>query len=351
MHRVNVDARTVARAVPCCTGQPGAGTRHIAGRSATLARMPRMPTAVSAPATRIEAGNASLTGIALMAAATLVFALQDTVTKELTASLPIGQIVWVRFTAFLLFALAFAYRGDGIGVACRSVRPGRQLLRCLLMCSEIALFAFALRFLGLAEIHALFSCFPLIVAALSVPMLGERVGWRRWLAVIVGLIGTLLILRPGSGVFDPYALLALACALIYALYNLLTRLVSRHDRFSTSLVYFGAVGTLASLPFAWLHWQAPNGRQTLLLGALCLSSIGAHLMLIKALEITEAVVLQPFHYLVLLWAILIGVFAYGETLAATTLAGAAIVVGSGVYVAWREYRTATAPTPAAERSP
>ena len=279
-----------------------------------------------------------LTGITLMALATLIFAVQDATTKTLTVTLPVGQIVFVRFAAFFLFALLFAHRGDGIRVAARSAAPARQVVRCLLMCSEIALFVFALRILGLAEIHALFSCFPLIVAALSVPMLGERVGWRRWLAVIVGLIGTLLILRPGSAVFDPYALIPLVCAVIYALYNLLTRQVSRHDRFSTSLLYFGAVGMLASLPFALLGWQAPTSHEWLFLGALCLTSISAHLMLIKALELTEAVVLQPFHYLILPWAMLIGVFVYGERLDAATLAGAAIVVGSGVYVAWREYR-------------
>jgi len=292
-----------------------------------------------------------LTGILLMSIATLIFAAQDATTKELTATLPIAQIVFVRFTAFFLFALVFAHRSGGIGAAVRSARLSRQVLRCLLMCSEIALFALALRHLGLAEIHALFSCFPLVVAALSVPMLGERVGWRRWLAVIVGLIGTLLILRPGSQVFDPWALVPLVCAVIYALYNLLTRQVSRHDRFSTSLVYFGAVGMLASLPFALLQWQSPTWREGLFLAALCLSSICAHLMLIKALELTEAVVLQPFHYLILPWAMLLGVFLYGERLEAATLAGSAIVVGSGVYVAWREYRSTRTLRPAADRSP
>jgi len=278
-----------------------------------------------------------LAGIALMTLATVVFAAQDAVTKLLTASLPVGQIVFVRFVAFLSFASLLAARDEGIAAALRSRVPFRQVLRCLLMCSEIALFAYALRFLGIAEIHALFACFPLVVAALSVPVLGERVGPRRWFAVLAGLVGTLIILRPGTAVFDAHALLPLACAVIYALYNLLTRQVSRHDRFATSLVYFGLVGTLAAAPFALASWQPPDTRETLLLASLCGCSILAHGMLIKALQLTEAVVLQPFHYLILPWAMLTGTVFFGERLDAATLVGSAIVVGSGIYVAWREF--------------
>ena len=190
-----------------------------------------------------------------------MFAAQDAITKSLTTSLPVGQIVFVRFTAFLLFALAFAARGPGVRAALRSAVPRTQVLRCTLMCSEIALFAWALRHLGIAEIHALFACFPLVVAALSAPLLGERVGPLRWTAVGVGLVGTLVILRPGTDVFDPHALAPLACAVIYALYNLLTRQVSRRDGFATSLVYFGLVGTLASAGFAALQWQPVDGAR------------------------------------------------------------------------------------------
>ena len=286
-----------------------------------------------------------LGGIALMTLSTAVFAAQDAVTKTLTATLPVGQIVCVRFAFFLAFACLLASRQGGVRRAFRSAVPGRQLLRCLLMCSEIALFAYALRFLGLAEIHALFACFPLVVAALSVPVLGERVGPRRWFAVLAGLAGTLIILRPGSAVFDAHALLPLVCAVIYALYNLLTRQVSRHDPFATSLVYFGLVGTCASLPFALAAWQGVTPREAALLLALCGLSVLGHAMLIKALQLTEAVVLQPFHYLVLPWAMILGTTLFGETLDAATIAGSLIVVGSGIYVAWREFVLSRTSTP------
>lgn len=272
-----------------------------------------------------------------MCIATFIFAVQDTVTKELSSELPIAQIVFVRFVAFLGFALLIAWRSEG-GLALRSSVPRLQIVRCIGMCSEIALFAYGLRFIGIAEMHALFACFPLFVAALSVPVLGESVGWRRWLAVGCGLVGTLIILRPGADVFDPKALIPLACAFIYAMYNLLTRRVSRTDSFATSLVYFGLVGTVASGTLALGQWQTVANEEFWLLSLLCATSICGHMMLIKALQLTEAVVLQPFHYLILPWAIVIGYFVYQEVLDVWTVLGACIVVGSGIYVAWREYR-------------
>ena len=276
-------------------------------------------------------------GIALVVAATFVFALQDTITKGLTTQLPVSQIVFIRFSAFALMAMLIARKRCGIGSALRSAVPFNQLGRCLLMCAEIALFAYALRFLGVAEIHALFACFPLFVAALSVPLLNESVGWRRWLAVVTGFLGTMIILQPGTAVFDPFALLPLFGALLYALYNLLTRQVSRHDSFETSMVYFGITGMVSSGVFAIGDWETLDSTSVWLLLSLCLTSVSAHMMLMKALQLTEAVVLQPFQYLILPWAMLFGFFVYGEALSGTTILGAAIVVGSGVYVAYREY--------------
>ena len=257
-----------------------------------------------------------------MVLATFVFATQDVITKSLAQLLPIGQIVFVRFTAFLLFSMVLAYRSDGVLHTLRSRVPVRQFIRCLMMCGEISLFVLALRYLGVAETHALFACFPLFVAALSVPLLGEQVGIRRWSAVIIGLLGTLIILRPGTAVFNVHALIPLACAIIYALYNLLTRQVSRHDNYLTSLLWFGLVGTLASAGFALWQWQPVDHQAGMLLAMLCVASIASHTMLIKALQLTEAVVLQPFHYLVLPWVMLGGYLVYGETLDKRRLARA-----------------------------
>lgn len=279
-----------------------------------------------------------LAGIIVMVLATGVIAIQDAITKTLTSEVPVAQIVFVRFVAFAVMALIISSRMVGLKAALHSVVPGMQLVRCVIMCAEIALFAFALRFLGIAQMHALFACFPLFVAALSVPLLGETVGWRRWLAVIVGFAGTLIILRPGTAVFDPYAVLPLAGAVLYALYNILTRKVSRQDSYATSLVYFGVVGAVASGIFVVGQWQEMSDAAVRQLALLCLMSIIAHMMLMKALQLTEAVVLQPFQYFILPWVMLLGYVFYGEKLDAFTLAGTAIVVSSGVYVAFREYR-------------
>ncbi len=283
------------------------------------------------------ASGSALTGIGLLLVATVFFALQDVITKQLTTQVSVNQILVVRFGAFALFALIYAKGKTGLTTAFKSSVPATQVVRCLIMCTEIGLFAYAVQFLGIAEIHAIFSCFPLVVTALSVPMLGEQVGWRRWLAVIVGFIGTLIIIQPGSGVFNPAAMLALVCVVMYSFYNILTRKVSRTDSFATSLVYFGVVGFVASLIAVIGHWQTPDSHTMLLLGGICLTSVTSHMMLIKALEVTSAVVLQPFNYFILVWAIAFGYLFFGEVLSVHEVIGATIVVASGLYVGLREY--------------
>ena len=274
--------------------------------------------------------------IIMLVIATLFFASQDALTKHLMQTLAASQIVAVRFFFFALFALIYVGRRVGIAAAFRSRRPGLQVFRGLLIGGEIIVFAYAIQFLGLAEIHALFACFPLIITALSMPLLREAVGWRRWLAVCYGFIGTLIILRPGSAVFQPAAAIALASAFMFALYNILTRKVSRDDSFETSFLYIAVVGFIGAALIAPFNWQPVTTADALWLLVISLTSIIGHLLLIKALSLVPAVILQPFNYFVLVWAMLVGFLLYGEVLSPTTLLGAAIVVGSGVFIAWRE---------------
>ncbi len=280
----------------------------------------------------------TLKGIVILVIATFFFAAQDALTKRLTQTLSVFEIVCIRFFIFSLFALVFAHRRIGIWQGLKSASPGLQITRGLLISSEIAVFAYAIRFLGLAEMHALFACFPLLITVLSVPMLGERVGWRRWLAVIVGFLGTLLIIRPGIGVFDPFSAIALIASLMFAVYNILTRKVSRTDRFETSLLYFGLVGFLGFLLAMPFVWKTPTVEESALLISLSITSIIGHLCLIKSLELVPAVILQPFNYFVLVWAIALGYLLYGEVLEPVTLFGAGMVVASGVFIARREHR-------------
>ena len=281
-------------------------------------------------------------GIAWVVVSTIFFAFQDAFTKQLTVSLPAWQIVSIRFFFFALFALVYASRTIGIRTAFKSGNPALQIVRGIIIVSEIALFSFTIGYLGLAEMHAIFACFPLMITALSVPFLGENVGWRRWLAVAAGFIGTLIILKPGSGVFDPYALLALVCACGLAVYSILTRKVSRSDRFETSLLYFGVVSFLFSLLFTPFVWQTPDAAEWKILVVLSFSGLVGHFALIKALQLAPAVILQPFNYFVLVWAMVLGYWLFGELLDSVTLVGIAIVVGSGVFIARREYRLAGA---------
>lgn len=296
-----------------------------------------MKTAPPAQASPEDADN-TVKGIIALIVATFFFAGQDAITKHLTETVPIAQIIFVRFFFFSLFALVFAARNIGIRNAFASRKPVLQILRGLLIVGEVALFAWCLHFMGLAEMHAIFASFPLVITVLSIPILGEKVGWRRWLAVSLGFAGTLIIIQPGPEGFNRYAVLVLICVLMFALYNLLTRKVSRHDPFETSLLYFGVVGFVMSLMAIPFFWQPVDTNETLWLLTISVTGIIGHLLLIKSLQLAPAVILQPFNYFVLVWAIGIGYFVYSEILDATELAGAALVVLSGIYIARREYQ-------------
>lgn len=295
-----------------------------------------------------EARGAVTRAIFMLIIATLFFASQDALTKHLVRTLPASQIVAVRFFFFALFALAYVHARTGIREAFRSRHVPLQILRGLLLSAEITVFAYAIQFLGLAEMHTLFACFPLLVTALSAPLLGEHVGWRRWLAVCCGFAGTLLILRPGRGVFEPAAFIALAAALMFALYNLLTRKVARDDSFETSLAYMGVVGFAGVLFIAPFYWQPVGAAEAAWLLCISATSIIGHLLLIKSLELAPAVILQPFNYFILVWAIIIAFLLYGEVLSPASVAGAAVVVASGVFIARREYKLARRGTLRAE---
>lgn len=261
----------------------------------------------------------------------LTFAGQDALTRHLVQDYPVAQLVMLRYGLLALFALWWVQRRCGIGSALRSQRPWLQVARSLLSVTQIGIATWGFRHLGLADMHALVATFPLLVLALSGPILGESVGWRSWLAVAVGFGGTLVILRPGTGVFDSAALIGLGAAFLFALYNLLTRLASRSDRFETSMLYMGLIGCATSTAVGLPQWQAPSSEAWPLLIALAVASVLAQLLLLKALEYAPAPVLQPFNYSLLVFATLSGFVFFGELPDDWTLIGAAIVVASGLY--------------------
>lgn len=269
-------------------------------------------------------------GIALCLLSMLVFACQDGVTKVLVRDLPVSQLVMVRYWVFALFALGLAAYQGGIRAAVHTRHPWLQCLRALLGVLEIAIFAVALRFLGLAETHALYAVFPLMALALAGIVLREFIGSRQWIATAIGFIGTLVILRPGLGVFDSAALIPLLAALIFALFTILTRKISQHDSFATNTLYMALVGAVASTSVGLGQWVEPTLTQWLLIGVLSVAGILAHLLLLQALRYAPAGALQPYNYSLLVFATLVGLLVFGEFPDSWTLVGAALVLGGGL---------------------
>ncbi|MCY1527275.1 Riboflavin transporter [compost metagenome] len=190
-----------------------------------------------------------------------------------------------------------------------------------------------MKYLGLAESHALFAVFPLLTLALAGLVLRELIGLRHWIAAIVGFAGTLVILRPGIGIFDPAALIPLLAASTFAAYNLLSRRISQTDSFATNMLYMSVVGTVVSTCFGLPAWLQPTPVEWALLGVYSVAGMVGHLLLIKALECAPAAVLQPFNYTLLVFATLVGLLMFGEFPDIYTVAGGALVLAGGLYAA------------------
>ena len=279
--------------------------------------------------------NARL-GILLMLATTLVFAIQDGISRHLAETYNVMTVVMFRYWFFAAFVLAWAhYRGGGVRHIAHSAQPMLQACRGLLLVVEICVAVTAYTMLGLIETHAVFACYPLLVIALSGPILGESVGWRRWLAVGFGFVGVVIILRPGSDVFSIEALVPLAAALMFALYSLLTRYVARKDRAMTSLFWTGVSGGVAISLIAPFYWTPMVGYDWWWMLALCITGVLGHFLLIKALEVADTSTTQPFAYFHLVFAALIGLFVFGESLDSMIVVGASLIVASGLFTIWR----------------
>lgn len=276
-------------------------------------------------------------GIWLMIATTLVFAAQDGISRHLGTHYSIYMVVMVRFWFFALFVMAMAARSEGgLRAATSSAYPWVQLARGVILVAEIAVMLVAFVKLGLIEAHAVFTCYPLLVAALSGPILGEKVGWRRWSAILVGFVGVLIILQPGFAVFSPWALVPLLSAAMFAVYGLLTRFVARKDNTSVSFFWTGVVGAVAMTPFGLSHWTWMAPADWGWMAVLCCTAALSHWLLIKAYAVAEASAIQPFAYLQLVWASGIGLVVFGETLRVNVAIGAGIVVLAGIFTLWRQ---------------
>ncbi|WP_420586000.1 DMT family transporter [Ruegeria sp.] len=278
-------------------------------------------------------------GIGLMIAATIVFALQDGISRHLAGAYNTYMVVMIRYWFFAAFVIALAARSPGgLRAATQTSQLGLQVFRGVLLAAEICVAVFAFTVLGLIDTMAVFICYPLLVAALSGPVLGEQVGWRRWSAIGVGCVGVLIILQPGVGVFDPWAILPLMSALMFALYGLLTRYAARKDSAATSFFWTGVAGAVAMTLVGMWFWEPMAPADWGWMALLSVSGVLGHWLLIKCYEMAEASAVQPFAYFHLVWTAMIGITVFGELLRPEVVIGAAMVVAAGLFTLWRERR-------------
>ncbi|WP_068116235.1 DMT family transporter [Tropicimonas marinistellae] len=276
-------------------------------------------------------------GVLLMVVTTFVFAVQDGISRHLAGEYNVLMVVMIRYWFFAAFVLTVTSRRAGsLRAAAATRQPLLQIGRGVLLALEIVVTVQAFVLLGLVEAHAIFACYPLIIAALSGPFLGERVGWRRWLAIAAGFVGILVILQPGRAVFSPNALYALVAALMFALYGLLTRFAARLDKSATSFFWTGVAGAVVMTIAGAAHWEPMSGADWGWMATLCLTGALGHYMLIRCYEVAEASAVQPFAYLQLVFASTIGFAVFGDRVEPNVVLGAVIVIGAGLFTLWRE---------------
>jgi len=279
-------------------------------------------------------------GIWLMIAAVATFAAQDGFSRYLAAEYNTLMVVMVRYWVFAGFVLMLALRRpEGFRAAIRSRRLGAHVLRATLLVTEVCLIVWGYTLIGLIESHAVFAICPLLIAALSGPILGEKVGLMRWAAIAAGMVGVIVILRPGAGVFSLAALLPLASALMFATYSVLTRLVTRDEPTFPAFFWPGVIGAVLMTMTGLPNWQAiaPVDLVPLLIYAAL--AVLSHWLLLKCYEATEAARVQPYAYLQIVFVSAIGMTVFGETLAPAVAIGTAIIVAAGLFALWQE-RTA-----------
>lgn len=274
-------------------------------------------------------------GALLTVLSMLLFAVMDSMSKLLVRDYPISEAMWIRYMIYTAFALLMA-RPHGIRRVARSTRPWMQAARSLLALVEGATFVVAFRYLPLADTHAIAAASPLMVVALSAPLLGERIGLHRWLSVLTAFAGVMLIVRPGFASFSWPLLIPLLGALLWAVYQLMVRFLARDDRPETTLLWSAATGLVALTLIAPWEFQWPAPKAWLFLGAVGVLGSLAHYALIKALDFAEASAVQPHGYTLLVFAALMGWLVFGDVPGLWTILGACIVVLSGLYTWARE---------------
>jgi|TARA_B100001059_G_scaffold119370_1_gene119575 drug/metabolite transporter (DMT)-like permease len=282
-------------------------------------------------------GNQVRFGIILMILATLSFALQDGLSRFLAGNYNVYMIVMIRYWFLFILVVFVASRSQkGLLKTASTNFLLLQILRGILLAFEIIVSVHAFVYIGLINTSAIFSSYPLIATLLSIPILKEVIGWKRFTAILFGFLGVLLILRPGSGIFSLYMFLPVCSAFAFAIYAILTRYVSKMDSPETSFFWTGLVGIIAMTGVGVWFWEQPNAIDWLWILLLCIFSTLGHFLLIKSYDLAAVSIVQPFSYFHLIFISFIGFLMFGEPLTLNIILGSIIVICAGIFTLKRQ---------------
>lgn len=284
----------------------------------------------------MSATSSALKGIGLMLAAMAVLPYLDVAAKFLgQQGIPVLQIVWGRMAFGAVLTLPFALKSDGLPVFLPSL-PGYQTLRAVLLLASTSFFFAGLRYLSVADTLAIFFVQPLVLTLLSPFVLGEHVGWRRWLAVAAGFCGTLIIIRPGLKELNFGVLFALLSGTSLALYLLLTRRISGRVSALVTTFQTNLIATVILTAIMLWTWVMPNPWQWLLMFMVGLIAVVGHYLIVRSYDFAEASLLAPLAYTEMITAVIAGWFFFGDFPDRWTFAGVAILIACAIYISWRE---------------
>ena len=283
--------------------------------------------------------NNILLGIGLMVVTTFMFSAMDGVSRFLAERNNVFTLVTMRYWFIaIIMIISCIFIKNSFTKILYTKQPFTQFTRGLILSLNNCLVVYTFTLLGLVETHAIIACYPLIVAGLSVPFLGEKFGWRRWTAIFIGFIGVIIILRPTTNIISQGSIFALSGAIMFAIYLILTRYVSRQDPAITSFFWTGIGGTVTMSIISFFIWDAIPEKDYIWLFVMCLLSASSHFMMVKTLQVAEASVIQPFSYLQLVFGSIIGVTIFAESINSMIVIGVIVVIGSGLFTTWREYK-------------
>ena len=274
-------------------------------------------------------------GIVLAILAGFLFVSSDTVVKLARQDLPVAMVVWGRFTAHFLLML-FLFPGRKVNKLFKVNNFKLVIFRGILLLLCTCLFFTAIGYIGLAEANSIMFISPFFVVALSIPLLKEKVGIRRWSAVIIGFIGIVIILRPGFQEIHWAYFLIIGVAFFFALFTILTRTLSFTETAISMWFYTALVGMVGSSTIVWYYWQTPTLSQGLMLLFIGAIGGGSHYIVIKAYQRASASMLAPFQYFQIIWATIYGLLVFDVAPDGWTCLGTAIIIASGLYVWSRE---------------